>query len=99
MDRKSYTERQGELVLQLLHGFTDADIANPATYEVLLACLRNERLAIRELALWRLSGLDPEGAARVRYNPADSAEARERAYLLWKQRIPDGKLPPGRNRS
>jgi hypothetical protein len=99
LDRKGYTETQADLALKLLHGFSDLEQNNPATYEVLLACLRNDRLAVRELALWRLTVLDPEGAARSQFNAAGSPEERERAFLRWKARIPDGQLPPGRKKA
>jgi hypothetical protein len=91
--RKNYTEVQADLVLQLLHDH-GMDPLNPVTYQALLGYLRNDRLAVRELAYWRLSSLDPDGPRVTRYNPAADADARNAGVAAWEKRIPDGKLPP-----
>jgi hypothetical protein len=92
--RRSFTELQADQVLQLLHE-NGIDLFNPVTYQALLGYLRNEKLAIRELAFWRLMSLDPEGGRLSRYNPAGDADARAASVATWEKRIPDGKLPPG----
>ncbi|HEX4591375.1 MAG TPA: hypothetical protein VH120_15680, partial [Gemmataceae bacterium] len=92
---KSYGgEASAKLGLWLLRGFSEADLANPATYEKLIGALRNDQLGIRELAAWRLKQVDPEGAAQIRFTPTDPEPAREKAVADWQRRIPLGKLPP-----
>ncbi len=92
--RKGYTEAQATTALRLLHGFTEAERADPTTYEFLINGLRNEQLGVRELAFWRLGQYDREGARLIRYNAADPDAQRDRAVVEWRRRIPEGKLPP-----
>lgn len=96
-EKKGYSDQQAETVLSLLHGFAEPAITDPATYQTVIAALANDRVGIRELAIWRLAWLDPDGAARINYRPGDTDMNRERAIAEWKRRIPEGKLPPARN--
>ena len=80
--------------MQLLRGFSESQVENPATYETLIEYLRHERLPIRELAYGHLRYLAPEGAKKIPYHPLSSSEDRERSYEQWKKLIPTGKLPP-----
>jgi hypothetical protein len=81
----------------LLHGFTEAQTNEPATYERLIAALRNDQAGVRELAAWRLRQLDPDGAAQIRFNATDPEAARDKAVTEWQKRIPAGKVPPRPN--
>ncbi|MBV8432415.1 MAG: hypothetical protein JO244_14715, partial [Solirubrobacterales bacterium] len=74
---RGYTPTQAETVLQMLHGFGDADLALPETYQMLIAYLDHEKVGIRGLAHWHLVRLVPTGQS-IAYNPLDSREARER---------------------
>jgi hypothetical protein len=94
--RRGYADRQAEQALWLLHGFDEAQLNNPATYERLIDALRSEQAAVRELAAWRLRLIDPEGAAQARFSATDPEPAREKAVGEWQRRIPPGKLPPPR---
>lgn len=91
-----YSDRAAEETMTLLHGFTEAAANDPATYDALFVMLRSERVGEREMAFWRMSQLDPDGAARFRYHPGDPQDQRERALSEWRRRIPEGRLPPGR---
>lgn len=93
-DQKKYTEPQAETFLQLLHGVPDTELANPTTYETLIAHLRSDRLPIREMAASQLAALVPEGERQIRFDPSGSLDHRERAAKQWKELIPDGKVPP-----
>src|SRR5207248_1153088 len=95
--RAGYGDRQAGLALKLLHGFTAAELGDPAAYDLLFGGLRDEKVGVRELAAWRLAQADPEGAARARFNAGDADVQRERAIAEWRKRIPEGKLPPGRS--
>lgn len=93
-EKKDFPRLHAEIVLHLLHNPSRADIVKPETYETLIAYLRHDRLAVRELAWWHLSRLVPEGAKKIPYDPAAGEAARDLAYKQWKEFIPDGKLPP-----
>lgn len=92
LDKKGYTQQQADAVLQLLHTFSREDVAAPATYELLFGFLNDEKLSVRELALWHLVQLDPEGARQVNYNPLQ--DERMPAINRWKKRLTEGKIPP-----
>jgi hypothetical protein len=88
-----YRPVDAESVLQLLHGFSDEDLADPETYECLIDFLQHDRIAIRGLAYWHLYRLVPEGR-KIAYDPLAKKEERDRAQKEWKKLIPHGKLPP-----
>ncbi len=88
---QKYSPLHAEIVLQLLHSPFDEGL--PETYEALIAYLRHAQLPVRELARWQLYRLAPAGRD-IAYDAAASAEERDRAYKQWKERVPDGKLPP-----
>ena len=92
IDKKGYTEAQADAVLLLLHNFSQEDRESPSTYETLFGYLNDERLSVRELALWHLVQLDPEGARLVMYNPLQ--DERVQAINRWKKRLTEGKIPP-----
>lgn len=92
VQQAKYTEREAESVLQLLHGFRDADRDRPETYELLIEYLRHSKLPIRELARWYLYRWVTAGR-NIPYDPADEASV-ARAYKEWKKLIPDGQVPP-----
>src|SRR5262249_4613439 len=80
---KDYTDVQSKTVLGLLHGFSEEDLASPETYEVLLAYLRHEKLAVRELAHFYLRFLIKEGA-QIGYDPADETAQREAGAAAYR---------------
>lgn len=79
--------------MNLLHSFSDADLALPETYETLIAYLDNEDLAIRGLAYWHLYRLVPVGQ-KIGYNPQAPKAERQQTIQEWQKLIPKGKLPP-----
>jgi len=90
LDHLHYSRPQASTVLQLLH--SAFPIAEPDTYETLIAYLRHDNLAIRELAWWHLSRLVPE-EVMIPYDPAGSDAERAKAYAAWKKLVPNGSLP------
>jgi hypothetical protein len=94
MQKKNYSEEDADLVLQLLHYYSEFDLQQPATFTALFNYLGNERLSIRELAFAHLAQVDPDGARQALYNPGASDLEREAAVARWRKRIPEGKLPP-----
>jgi hypothetical protein len=93
LDPLHYSRAQASTLLQLLH--SAFPIEEPDTYETLIAYLRHENLAIRELAWWHLSRLVPENLL-IPYDPAASEAERAKAYKAWKTLIPSGSLPTKR---
>ena len=92
IEQYKYPAKEAAIVLQLMHGFSDDDLAHPDTYETLLDYLECERLSIRGLAIWHLSRLVPAGK-KISYNPTAPKDERERAAKAWRKLIPEGKLP------
>jgi hypothetical protein len=93
MDRRQYSAGQAEIVLQLLHSFSDIDRDRRETYESLIAYLEHDKLPIRELAKWHLYRM-VAAAKDIPYDPAGSEAQRERAVERWRKLLRDGKLPP-----
>jgi hypothetical protein len=77
----------------LLFGLDEHQLAQPAAYDILIAMLGNEKLAVRELANWHLQRLVPAGKD-IAYDPAGPAEARQEAQASWRRLIPPGQVPP-----
>lgn len=95
--QRHFSEAEAEAALTMWFGYSDADLNDSKTYSNVLDALNGDKLAVRELAHWRLATrLDQEGARLIRYAATDPADARQRAIQDWKRRIPDGQLPPGR---
>jgi hypothetical protein len=90
IERQSYSKAQAATVLQLLHSAFAAD--DPDTYEILIAYLRHDKLAVRQLAWWNLTRLAPEGVSAP-YDPAGTEAERARGVTAWKTLIPSGRLP------
>jgi hypothetical protein len=93
VEQRKYSPAHAAIILQLLHSFGDEDLARPETYEVLIAYLDHEQLAIRYLANWHLIRLVPAGK-KINYQALAPKETREQAIAEWKKLIPTGKLPP-----
>ncbi|MFN4261431.1 MAG: HEAT repeat domain-containing protein [Gemmataceae bacterium] len=92
-DQKGYSENYAEIVMRLLHSFSEQEKAKPELYEQLIFCLRHDKLAIRELAYWHLVRMVPAGQ-KIPYDATGDEGKLQQAYKQWKQLIPDGKLPP-----
>jgi pSer/pThr/pTyr-binding forkhead associated (FHA) protein len=88
------SKEKAEIILHLLHGFSSKEINQPETYQTLLGYLNHESLAIRELALYHLTLLVPEGAQKIQFAAAADAEKRKPAYEAWKKLLPPGTVPP-----
>src|SRR5215471_3178682 len=92
INERKFTPLDAEAIMQLLHGFSDADLRQPETYEALIDYLGHERVALRALAYWHLSRLVP-GGRELGYSPLDEKEQRQKAVAKWQQLVPRGKLP------
>jgi hypothetical protein len=86
------SEPLARTILQLLYGFSAAERAQPATYDLLLGYLAHSQLPVRQLAYWHLVRLAPAGKD-IPYDPAGDAMARAQAIRAWRALIPAGELP------
>jgi hypothetical protein len=93
VEKKQFNSVTAETVLQLLHSFSDDDLARPEVYETLIAYLNHENPVVRNLAYWHLARLVPAGK-KFGYNAIASKEDRDKTICEWKNLIPKGKLPP-----
>lgn len=94
VDLRGYTPNQAKVVVQLLFGFSDNDIRQPETYEVLIEYLVHEKAGIRNLAAWHLVRLVPQGKTSIPFKPNGSPMENEKVYDAWKKMIPKGTVPP-----
>jgi hypothetical protein len=83
-----------DIIMELLHPYSARQKQQPETYEALIAFLKHDQLAIRELAYSHLAALVPEGRKDIPYDPDGTPQQLNAAYELWKKLIPTGKLPP-----
>jgi hypothetical protein len=90
--KKKYSASTAEIVLHLLHGFSDQQLQQPAVYASLIGYLSHRDLPLRQLAYDHLLVLVPEGKA-ISYDPAASLADRRRAIEEWKKLIPEGMIP------
>ena len=93
-EKKGYSESEADTFLELMHLYSKADLAKPATYQNLFTYMDSGRLAIRTLAVWHMAQLDADGLRVAQYDPDADSSARQTAIARWKKRIPPGKLPP-----
>jgi hypothetical protein len=92
-ESKGYSKEKAETFRRLLHSLSERELADPRTYETLVGYLDHDNLAIRELAIWHLSLLAPDGARSIPYDPVAESDKRQQAVQQWKRLIADGKLP------
>jgi hypothetical protein len=92
IDEAKFQPGEAEIVVNLLHSFSDADKARPETYEALIDYLESDRLPIRALALWHLNRLVPGGKA-IGYSPLAPKDVQEKAIKEWRKLVPAGKVP------
>jgi hypothetical protein len=97
LDRRGLKPAQAASVMQLLHSFGDAELAQPDLYTTLVKYLDSDVLGVRGLAHWHLVRLVPEGKT-IGYNPLDPKDKRDKDREQWTKLVDDliekGKLPP-----
>lgn len=93
VEQKKFTPVHAKSIIQLLQSFDEMNLERPETYEMLIAYLDHPNMGAREMAAWHLYRLVPAGR-KIAYDPAGSAEERQKAVAQWKELIPEGKLPP-----
>jgi hypothetical protein len=92
---KSYRPGEAKAVLDLLHDFSTAETREAATYEYLANYLRNEKLAVRQLAFFHLNNLlRGTRLPGFNYDPTGGPEVRQAGYTVLMDAIRNGKVPP-----
>ncbi len=76
--------------MQLVHGFSREQWAEPSARSIAVDYLMHEKLAIRQLTHTLLTALEPNGA-KIPYDPAGDTESRELGYEAWKKLVLGGK--------
>jgi hypothetical protein len=94
VNQKQYSQQQAEMVIQLLHGFTDRDAADPVLRGTLVEYLNNDRLPIRQLAHWQLVQMVPDGQ-KIRFDPAGDSAQREAGQEQWRRLVSRAPAKPG----
>src|SRR5262249_35684574 len=92
--KKQFSEQEATAIMHLLHGFTEVQLKEPATWSVLIEYLRHSKPAIRQLASWHLYGLLPDIGRTIPYSPVANSDLLQASYEKWKRAVPEGKLPP-----
>jgi hypothetical protein len=92
IDLRGYTPDQAKTIIQMLFGFSESEVKQAETYEVLIEYLVHEKPGIRNLAAWHLVRLIPEGKS-IPFKPNASVEENEKVYKAWQKLIPRGTLP------
>lgn len=91
-DTRGYDPVAAATVIDLLAGFTPAELARAETYDVLVEYLQHDKPGVRNLAHWHLTRLVPAGRA-IPFRPnAGKAELRP-AYTQWRRLVPPGAVP------
>jgi hypothetical protein len=93
IELRGYTPDEAKTIVQMLFGFSDHQLRQPETYEVLIEYLVHEKKGIRNLAEWHLVRLHPEGKS-IPFKPDGAKADYEKVYEAWKKLIPSGKVPP-----
>jgi hypothetical protein len=97
IERRGLKPAQAAGVMQLLHSFGDAELAQPELYTTLVKYLDSDVLGIRGLAHWHLVRLVPAGKD-IDFNPLDAKEKRDQGREQWKKLVDDlidkKELPP-----
>jgi hypothetical protein len=85
-----------ERIMDLLHGFSQQLLKDPNTYEGLLYDLKHKKLALRELANWRLNFYLPQIGAMINYNATDNEPMIQRAVEQWRDKLKEAGLMPAK---
>jgi hypothetical protein len=86
LKQKGYSDGQAQTTLQLVHGFSLEQWANPTLRSTAVEYLMHEKLAIRQLTYTLLSALEPDGR-KIPYDPAGDSNSRARGYEAWKKLV------------
>src|SRR5262249_9428100 len=87
--KEKYKGKEAEIIMDLMHKFSDAELRRPGLYELLIDYLVNSNIVIRELGAWHLYTIVPQGR-NIPYSASADSATRERAEAAWRALIPPG---------
>jgi hypothetical protein len=90
LGQKNYSDPQAQTIVQLVHGFSREQWADPSVRAIAVDYLMHEKLAIRQLTHTLLSALEPSGG-KIPYDPAGDSDSRARGHDAWKKLIGSAK--------
>jgi hypothetical protein len=91
--KEKHSPVHAEILVGLLHPFSQEDRDRRETYETLIDYLNHPRPAIRELAAWQLELLAPK-VEGIEYDAAGTEAERKKGQATWRKLLGSGKLPP-----
>ncbi len=92
--KDKYSPSECKKILVLLHDFSDSQRREKETFDMLVDCLKSDKIAIRELGYWHLQRFAGPEAPKT-FDPAAPAEIRAKGFDDWKKMVDSGKLPAG----
>jgi hypothetical protein len=92
LKQKNFSDGQAQTILQLVHGVSLEQWANPTIRTTAVEYLMHDKLAIRQLTHTLLLALEPEGR-KIPYDPAGDSDSRERGHESWKKLVLGAKPP------
>lgn len=91
--KEKYKNKEAEIIMEMLHPFSPAELNRPERYELLIDYLVNPNMIIRELGSFHLYNLVPAGKS-IGYAADADSRVRAAAEAQWRLLIPPGQLPP-----
>ncbi len=91
-DPRGYDPVAAATVIDLLAGFSPAELNRAETYDVLVEYLQHDKPGVRNLAHWHLSRLVPAGRA-IPFRPNAGKAELQSAYTQWRRLVPPGTVP------
>jgi hypothetical protein len=90
---KKFRTADARQILELLHTPSEEQRGSPDFWMALAQLLTNDKHAIRELALWHLVRLLPEGR-KIGYNPTAPPDVLQATAQQWKELVESKSMPP-----
>jgi hypothetical protein len=91
--QKNNKTSDSEIIMQLLHYFSEPQLQLPETWELLINYLIHPNLAVRELSAWHLYVLNRN--AKIEFD-ANNPQVCQRAHAAWMNLLHTKQLPPPR---
>jgi hypothetical protein len=96
LKQKNYSEGQAQIVMQLLHGFSQEQWTDATTRTTVVDYLLHDKLTIRHLSYLFLLTMVPDGR-NIAYNPTADVSQRERGAEEWRKFLLNPKGAAKRN--
>ncbi len=91
---KQFRTADARQIMELLHTPSEEQRGSPDFWMALTHLLAHEKHVIRELAIWHLARLLPEGLKKIGYNPSDPPDVLQAKAQQWKELVEAKSMPP-----